>query len=194
MKGRRKQGNQIEPDRRRARNGEKQMIVGGHRHLRGFEGEAVLLPLRGHAGDGRARRGRPRLIIHYAHRNRNAGAVGLRIERPRVSGMRPHRDAPVAVVLHAGRRGLGGRSHGDFETPGQRGAGAGLVIRRKLHLGVAAGHDCPVTERAPPLRQGAVADQFGVQAAVVRKIDLLGHQAVQHGADLGGGVIDLNGE
>ena len=42
--------------------------------------------------------------------------------------------------------------------------------------------------------EGAVGDEFGVEAAVVGVVDLLGHDAVEGGADVGGGVGGIDGE
>ncbi len=50
------------------------------------------------------------------------------------------------------------------------------------------------SERVPGVAEGAVAHQFGIEAAVVGVVDLFGHEAVERGADLRGGVIHLNGE
>ena len=49
-------------------------------------------------------------------------------------------------------------------------------------------------QRSPAAPDGAVADQFRIESAVVRKVDLLGHQSIQHGTDPGRGAIHLDGK
>jgi hypothetical protein len=51
-----------------------------------------------------------------------------------------------------------------------------------------------VGEGLPVFTDGAVADQLRVKAAIVGEVDLLGHQPIEGGADLGRGMIDLDGE
>ena len=46
----------------------------------------------------------------------------------------------------------------------------------------------------PVSAEGAVADHLGIEAAVVGEIDLLGHEAVEGGADGGDGLVWVDGE
>ena len=73
-------------------------------------------------------------------------------------------------------------------------AWAGLLVDVHGGLGVAFFDEIPVVDALPAAAEGAVADHFGVEAAVVGVVDLLGHEAVEGGADFGDGLVGVNGE
>jgi len=82
----------------------------------------------------------------------------------------------------------------DFETAGQRRAGPGGLVGRDIDNGVSPGGHGPVKGRPPAWPNGAVANQFGVEPAVVREIDFLGHQTIEHWTELRSGPVHLNGK
>ena len=55
-------------------------------------------------------------------------------------------------------------------------------------------HKGPMHGRIRVVQKSAILDQFGIEAAVIAVINLLGHQPVKHGTDRGDGVSGVNGE
>ena len=137
---RRKERDQVEPHCRGPRNGQNQMVVRGHRRLPGLERKVVLLPLARKPADRGHGRGHACLIVHQADGDGNPGAIGLGVERAGITCLRPHCNAPVAVILDAGRRGIRRRAHAHFDAARQRRAWPGLLIDRNFHNGVSARH------------------------------------------------------
>jgi hypothetical protein len=88
-----------------------------------------------------------------------------------------------------------GRGDDEFEAVGESGAGAGSGVKRDGGFGGALLDEDPSLEAAAAIvLEGTVGDELGVEAAVVGVVDFLGHDAVEGGADLGGGVQGVNGE
>jgi hypothetical protein len=54
--------------------------------------------------------------------------------------------------------------------------------------------EVPVLNSSPVGAEGAVTDQLGVKAAIVGVVDLLGHEAVEFGADFGDGLAGVDFE
>ena len=68
------------------------------------------------------------------------------------------------------------------------------MVDRHLALGISQLDQIPVVDAAPIVGHHAIAHHLGVDAAVVGEVDLLGHQPIQRGADLGRGMIHLEVE
>ena len=68
------------------------------------------------------------------------------------------------------------------------------TMMRSLSGRIVVANHRPVNRRAGVIQKSAVANQFGIQSAVVRMIDFLGHQAVELRADFSGGAACVNGE
>ena len=164
---RRKKRDQIEPHRSGPWNSHDQVVVRGHRRLPGLERKAVLLPLAREPADRRRCRGHARLIVHQANGDGNPSAVGLGVKGAGIARLRSHRNAPVAVVLQAGRRSLRRRAHAYLQAARQRRARARLLVDRNLHNRVSTRHQRPVRQRSPASADGAVADQLGVETSVI---------------------------
>ncbi len=134
------------------------------------------------------------LIVDQAHRHRNTVTVGLRIEDTAVGRIRPHWDSPPAVVLNSGRCRFARRHHVQLDAARLSSAWACRLVQRYVHLRIAPRHHRPVRQRAPFAAYCAIAHQLAVDPAVVRVVDLFGHQPVQHLADFGRGVVHINRE
>src|SRR3569623_1248821 len=87
-----------------------------------------------------------------------------------------------------------GLRDGDFEARGQGSTGAGGGIVSHFSDGVATFVEIPVMDAAPIADERAVADHLGVQASGVGVIDFLRPEAVENGADRGGGLVGMKGE
>ena len=168
------------------------MIVRCHRRRACLESECVLFPIRRYAAHRRTSRGCACLVVHQVGRDGQALHIGLGVERSPVGSVRPDRDAPVSPVLYPGRRGFAGFTHRHLDAPRQRRARSGVIVHRHIHHGRALRHVCPVEQRPSARPDCSIADQFGIQSAIVREIYLLGHQPVKHRVDLGGGMIRLD--
>ena len=88
-----------------------------------------------------------------------------------------------------------GFGDGELEAVGEGGAGAGGLVDGDGGAGVAVLDEGPVFEAGAAIGlEGAVADELGVEAAVVGVVDLLGHEAVEVGADFGDGLGGVDGK
>ena len=69
-----------------------------------------------------------------------------------------------------------------------------MFVGRDFDSGVAALNNRPMRQSLPALSDRPIAYKFGIKAAIVGEVDLLGHQAIQHWAHLCSWLVHMNGE
>ena len=193
VKRRRKEGDQIEPHRARLVDGEDEPRFGGGRDAACFQCDGVQLPPGAEARNfDLGERGRAVVAfdgnLDWAFETRG----GARVKRGAIFRMRLDRDAPITVVRNArpARLRSGGRVQAQAvgeDVIERRGVIQSDGCRRARSL-----HHRPVDRRPGVVQEGAVLDQFGVQAAIVGMVDFLGHQPVMKRADLPDGLVNVD--
>ena len=108
---RREQRHEIKPNRSRPWNCQDQMVVCRRRYLSScLKRKRVLCPITGESVDLGLRHDSTRLIIDDAYGNRDTYAVGLCVEGSGIGRLRPYRNTPESIILHASRSGRSRRS------------------------------------------------------------------------------------
>ncbi len=159
----------------------------------GLQRKGVLLPIRDDPVHSRGGNGFAGVVTDQAHRKRTQiRGSSLRVEGTLVLSVGMERHAPPADVQHArlvARIGLL-----DFDLQALRECGAGASRFVDCHLGprVSAFHEVPIENAAPVTMKRAIPHHLRIQPAVIGVIDLLGHQAIESGADGRDGLIGMN--
>ncbi len=161
----------------------------------GLQREFVLLPVAGDGRNGGLGQHGACAVADQARCDRaSESAIGFGIKRALIGFVAAHRHAPVAGVGDAGLVLRVGLLDGDLQAARDGLAGAGALVDLHGGLCVALLHEHPSMRAVGVVHEGAVADQLGIEAAIVGVIDLLGHEAVEGGADLGDGLLRIDVE
>ena len=190
------EGHKLQPERAGVGDAEHEVIGGrGLDRGAGFQGERVLLPVCPHAADGGAGDGFAGLVAHQANRDgSNVRAAGLGVKRALVLGVGPYRHAPEAHVEYTGLAAGTRLFNVEPETGIEGVARASVFVDGDFSYGIAVFEQVPVQNAAPVGMEGTVAHHLGIEAAFVGVVDLLGHEAVEGGADGGDLLIGMDGE
>ena len=185
LERRREQRHQTEPDRAGAIDRQDVACLRGGRHLVGLQRQFVPLPGRRQPGDGLRRVDRPAVVALDRDRDWcGESGRGLGVERRTVARVGLNWNAPIALVGDAGHvtgRGLG---HVQPQTRPDGRVERLLWIERHRRGRTVGLDERPMRGCGSIVEERAVADEFSVQAAIVRMVDLLRHQPVEERADL----------
>jgi len=193
--GRRKERDEVQPNRAYATGGDDEARAGGLGDLAGGERHGEFLPLVGHTGNRCVRMDRRTIIALKADVQRTGkSGGGLRVKRSAVAGVGFHRNAPEAVVGYADARLRGCGGHVEPEADGQLRVKRLIAIERDGANAPVVLHHRPMYGRGGIVLKRAVAHELGVKPAVVGVVDLLSHQPVKRRADLGDDVRRINPE
>jgi len=172
-----------------------EMVCGRQDERTGLEVEVVLVPVGGEGRDGGGGVDGSGVVVDETDGDGpDSVAVGFGVEGAMVGGVWMERHAPVAVVEKAGGGVGAGCVDGELEAACEGGAGPSGLVGSDVGVCVAVLEEGPVADAAPIGQEGAIVDEFGVEAAVVGVVDLFGHEAIEGGADLGDGLGGVDAE
>ena len=165
--------------RPRLRHRQLQIVVRRRLHLARLQRELIPRPTAAAELHMRCRRHRARLVVDQPRRHRPHIAIHLRVERTLVRRIRPHRNSPVTRV--AKPRLIPRRSRRDLQlqTRMQRRTRPLLAVHRRRQRRISPRHLGPVIHAHPVAAERSIVHQLRIQPALVRVIDLLGHQPIQ---------------
>ena len=194
VEGWRQERDQLQPHRAGMADGELEMVGDGGRNCAGGEFVFVTLPRPGLYGDLGLSLNCSGGVVDHVHCERaGVGILDAGVERAGVGRVGTKSIAPVAGVGRASLHCLWMLSVTvSFMLKWQGLAGPGGFIERAVATAVAVAHEVPRWLALPVGVEGAVLNHLGVEAAVVGVIDLLGHQAVERGADRRDDVGDVD--
>ena len=177
----------LHPHRPRPLNAQQDLVCRRHPGNRPrLHREVVLLPLRGQRRQQIARQHLARIVRHQAHPHRRVAhrrRIALCPHRPHIRRIPPHRHAPPSAIAQPVRVLRVGLLHRNLQARRQRSARPGRRIPRHRPARRPLRHRNPV-RRIAQVQKRPVLHQLPIQPALVRVVDLLGHQPIQRRAHL----------